>query len=352
MSVIKLARTCSRVPVHLVVVLLLIAVAGPGCKRQGAPPRPPASPVPAAKGSQAMLEAGDQLFRSRSYGEARRAYQEAAEAAEEEGHPSTRIEALAQVARTYSITGEGEKGEPWLNQAAALARESEPLGWSRYRLVLGVFQREAGRRELATQTFIELYEYCLAHELHERAVNAAHMVAIAADLETQVGWGKKGIAAAEAGGHDEWLGPLWNNLGWTYDDLGRYEESLQALITAREYHYRGESDHAKLVADWSVGHAHRMVGEPEIAREWLRDVHLRATRRYEGNRNAETAEWVGHAAKELAELNADEGKRDEAYQLMREALARLKEAGMPKWDPAGFDTLVAREKELRRAISE
>jgi len=296
-----------------------------------------------------MLETGDQLFRSRSYDDARRVYEEAAKAAEEEGRRSTRIEALAQVARSYSITGDGEKGESWLNQAAALAQESEPLGWSRYRLVLGVYQREAGQREAATQTFIELYEYCLAHDLHERAVNAAHMVAIAADLETQVVWGKKGIAAAEAGGHEEWLGPLWNNLGWTYDDLGRYEDSLQALITAREYHYRGGSDHAKLVADWSVGHAHRVVGEAGIAHEWLTDVHLRATQRYERDRSPDTAEWVGHAARELAELAVAGGKTEEAYDLMREALSRLKEAGMRKWDPAGFETLETRVQELRKA---
>ena len=240
-----------------------------------------AGPPPSKSGQ--LLEQGDALFRERNYGEAGETYELAAAAAETEGHTSNHVEALAQVARAYSIRNLGEEGKPWLERAAALASSDEPRGWSRYLLVKGVYQREEDNRESATATFENLYNYCLIHDLHRRAVNAAHMLAIAAEPEAQINWGLKGIRAAEAGGFDEWLGPLWNNLGWTYEDLGRNDESLDALIKAREYHWKGGSDHAKLVADWSVGHACRMVGELKQAATRMEATYQWAEQRYEEN---------------------------------------------------------------------
>ncbi len=328
--------------------LLFLLLGCAGCGRQALrETAPAANPASAQEGASALLEQGDRTFQSREYDEARRLYELAAAEAEAAGRRSIQVEALAQVARCFSIQGQGERGESVLNRAAALARESEPLGWSRYRLVLGVYLRESGDRPRATETFMDLYEYCLGRGLHERAVNAAHMVATAADLETQLVWGRKGIAAAEAGGFQDWLGPLWNNLGWTYDDLGRYEEALHALIRARAYHYSGGDDHAKLVADWSVGHAHRMVGELPIAREWMTDVYVRAERRYAQEPTPSRAEWVGHAARELGEIEFAEGDVQRAADLVRTALTHLKEARMMEWDPEGFEALLERSRQLR-----
>ncbi len=329
--------------------LLLVIGLTVGCGRQAVHEPPSASPKEEQlRDSAALLAAGDRAFQSNEYGEARALYEKAVTLAERERATATLVEALAQVARCYSVVGAHENGQPWLNRAASLAKESDPPGWARYRLVLGVYQRDAGDRDLATETFIDLYDYCRKHELHERAVNAAHMVAIAADLETQIIWARKGIEAAEAGGFTHWLGPLWNNLGWTYADLARYEDSLAALIKAREYHYLGGNDRAKLLADWSVGHAHRMVGELRIAREWITDVLERSQMRYDLDPNPDTAQWVGHAAQEFGEIALAEQNYGQARDMLRLAVSRLKEAGMHEWSPQEFQALVDKLEKLRR----
>ena len=301
-----------------------------------------------AMGGADLLSLGDATFRSREYDEARAIYLRAANAAEMEGDATTRVEALAQVARCYSIRHLGDQGRPHLEQAGALASPTDPLGWSRYQNVKGVYQREDGDREGATVTFTALYDYCLEKALHERAINAAHMVAIAADAETQVAWGLKGIAAAEAGGFEGWLAVLWNNLGWTYDELARYPEALAALETAREYHWKTGDDVAKLIADWSVGHAHRMVGDLQTAGAWMEKTLKWAEARYAAEPGAETAEWVGFSLKEMGEIALLERGANSGRYLLSQALEKLREAQMDQWDAAGFSELSARIEALSK----
>lgn len=289
-----------------------------------------------------LLKHADRTFRAREYDAARDFYLRAARVAEEQDDVTTRVEALAQVARCYSILGQEGEGRPYLERAGTLASGSDPLAWSRYQNVKGIYEREAGDSTAATATFIALYEYCVQQALHERAINAAHMVAIAADPETQITWALKGIAAAEAGGQENWLAVLWNNLGWTYDGLGRYPEALEALQTAREYHWKTGDDVAKLIADWSVGHAHRKVGDLQAARAWMEKTLAWAEERYTKDPGPGTAEWVGFSLKELGEIALVERGADSGRYLLKQALEKLREAQMEQWDAEGFGELQAR----------
>jgi tetratricopeptide (TPR) repeat protein len=324
----------------------LVVLVAVGCgggqerERQGSAEQSPAS--------RQLLEQGDSTFRARDYEAAGELYRRAAAEAEAEGHRSNQVEALAQVARSYSIRGLGEEGRPWLVRAASLADEGQPLGWARYQLVRGVYQREDGQREEATATFARLYEYCMGHELHRQAVNAAHMAAIAAETEQQIEWAHRGIRAAEEGGFDDWLAILWNNLGWTYDDLGRYDEALDALSKAHDYHWQTGDEQAKLVADWSVAHALRMVDRLDEARERAAATLAWAERWYAADPGPARAEWVGFAHKEMGELDLAQGRPEDARRELEAALAKLREAGMEKWDAQGFRELADRVAGLPR----
>ena len=129
--------------------------------------------------------------------EAKRAYARAISA---EAPPAVYVQACAQVARMESLTDSIEAGEPWLRLAARRASKEEPLGWSRLQLVLGIFERETGSPEEARERFMRLYDYCLEHDLHERAIDAAHhVVLVSEDLDEQARWSQRGIEAAEAG---------------------------------------------------------------------------------------------------------------------------------------------------------
>jgi len=299
-----------------------------------------------------LLEQADGIFQQGDNEQAREIYKITAEAAQKEMLVGIRVEALAQVARCYLKMDQKDEGRHWLMMARDIVTDRMPQAWSRYLGVRGRFEWSDEQLETATITFREMYEYCLQHDLHERAVDAAHMMAITAPPEEQILWGRKGIEAAEQGGIEGWLGPLWNNLGWTYDDLGRYQESLDALLKAREYHWKLGGEMNKLIADWSVGHAYRMTGQQQEAAGWIRPVLAWSERLYAVDQSPEAAEWIGHSCRELGELALQQEELPQALEYLRRAQAHLQEAGMPRWDAEGFGELSEQIEEIAGQVSE
>lgn len=289
--------------------------------------------------AQQLLADADALFHARKYAEATAKYEETAIVAEAAGETSTLTEALSQVARGHLTRDLKEEGRVWIERAAALATPSDPPGYARYLGVRGRFEWKDDDKEAATETFISMYDYCIEHELYDRAIDATHMVAITGGDDAKVEWSLKGIEAAKNDGHERWLGPLWNNLGWTYDEQGEYDKALEALLNAREAHWHRGDEFAKLVADWSVGHAYRKVGEYEQAMAWMNSTLAWAQRRYAMDPSASNAEWVGFAHRELGDLATDEGRPADAVRHYREAVPFLEQANMPSWDPEGFQAI-------------
>lgn len=308
-----------------------------------APPRPEAPGSPAA----AEFAAGTAAMRARRYDEGRVHFERAAAAAEREGRTELQVEALAQVARMHSILHDEAAGRPFLERAAELASPEEPAGWARYLLVRGVYERESGRGRQATETFRELYDFCMAHELPERAIDAAHMIALVAPPEEQVTWARRGIAAAEAAGEERWLAVLWNNLGATYDELGRYPEMLEAYEQARFYHRRASDEMAGVMADWAVGRAHRKLGHAAEARRWLEPVLAWFEQRDQAGEDGANGEWIGYTLWELGEVDLLEGDRGAARERLERARQRLVEAGIESWWPEGLAELDAARARAR-----
>lgn len=292
------------------------------------------------------LQEADGVFRSREYEDAGKLYEAIAEDADAAGDASAYVEACAMRARSFLIRERGEEGMPWLKRARERADADDPLGWSRYLAVRGRFEWHDEDNETATATFREMFDFCERQELWERAVDAAHMVALTGNPEEKFEWAAKGIRMAEKGDMSGWLGPLWNNLGWDYVDNGRYEEARDALVKAREYHYAGENELPKLIADYSVAHVTRLLGELDQAGDQMKTVFDWAGRLH-GEGNADALEWIGFSRWELGEIAAERGDNAAAIGLMEEALGELKTAGMPRWDGAGWAEKQGRLSELR-----
>ena len=293
------------------------------------------------------LAEADGVFGSRDYEGAGRMFEEVASDADQKGDNSVFVEAASMRARSYLVTDQPAEGRQWLSRAAGKAAESDPQGWSRYLGVRGRFEWHDGDRKTATQTFMEMFDYCQAHELWERAVDAAHMIAITGDETEKFDWSLKGIEMAERGGMEGWLGPLWNNLGWNYYDEGRYEEAYDALVKAREYHYKGEAELPKLIADYSVAHLEMKLGRAEKARTDMLKVLEWATRLdTEGTDGA--VEWMGFSRWDLGEMAVEKGEREKGLSMLRTALTEIERSGMPDWDPGQWKKKQERIAELER----
>lgn len=305
--------------------------------------------------SSTLLQKADSLFNERQQTEALEAYLEAARKAEAEEDSSNLAESYSQIARCYLSLDKKEDGRPWLAKAGETASESNPGGWSRYLGVRGRFEWKDAAEEaqavspeapVAAATFKQMYQFCMENDLFNRAIDAANMITLTGTMDERVEWGLRGIEAAEKGNVEGWLAPLWNNLGWTYNDLGRYKESLDALMKAREYHYKKGDDKSKLIADWSVGHAYRMNGQLDSAATWMQNVHEWSTRRYSAESVPGNAEWVGFSFKELGELALANGDRKAALDDFTEAKKYFTEAGMQNWDARGFEELSQKIEKL------
>jgi tetratricopeptide (TPR) repeat protein len=293
--------------------------------------------------AQLLLREADDLFKSRNYVGARDIYQKALVKAEVDLNNSDMTEAQSMIARTYLVEDEIDTGYQWLHKAEKLADDHEPLGWSRYQLVRGRFLWRKKQLDEATDLFKELYDYCANHKLHDRAVDAAHMVAITGSHEEQVEWAKKGIKEAEVGDVTGWLGPLWNNLGVTYEEMEQFDSSLEAYMKAREYHHKYGTDRNKVIADWAVGHILVKLGKFEEAGEWLRPVLAQCEK-------AQDHEFVGLTCRDLSEIGAASGNYKEAYAFMLRAHKLLKEAEMDQWDPDSFRQMEERLAELEAKL--
>jgi len=272
------------------------------------------------------LTDADNTFGQRKYAQALDQYRMAVAQAEKERNLQVQVEALAQMARCLSLTGKLAEGRGSLEKAARLASNDEPLGWSRYLGVRGIFERESGDRAKARKTFEEMYDYCVGKELHRRAVDAVHHIAIVVPANEQPEWALKGIREAEKLSDDAWLAVLWNNLGATYEDLKQYDKCLDAYRKARHYHHKSSDEHRKFVADWAVAHALRLAGKAEEAKELLEPLLAEAKRRHEKKPDAETLEWVGWCKKDLGECLVALGSKAEGTALIKEARAALVES--------------------------
>jgi tetratricopeptide (TPR) repeat protein len=321
-----------------------VAVAAVEVQRKGAEmsetPETPETPETEDIDADSLLAEADRMFGQHELDSAMSAYEAAARAARRDFNRPVEVEALAQVARIHLKNGNKDEGRKFLDQAAAKASDSDPMGWSRYLGVRGRFEWQDKDLVAARATFNTMYVYCNTNGLWGRAVDAANMISIVSEtVEEQIEWSRRGIEAAESGGVESWLGPLWNNLGTTYFDTKQFDSALPAFIKAREYHWQFSGEIAKLYADYHVGMAYRHLGHLEKAAQWLRPVLAWAERL--GDHSA-----IGQACEDLGEIEIAEGRRDEGVALLKRARAEYQSAGFDKSWPEVWDGINKRLKDF------
>lgn len=199
--------------------------------------------------------------------------------------PSYHAQLLTQIARAQGLQGQFDAAHQTLDQAAELLEVKLKTARIRYLLERGRVFNSSGNREQARPLFLQAWELAQAALEDFYAVDAAHMLAIIELPDQQMEWNFKALTLAEASAQDrakKWLGSLYNNMGWTHHDAGRYDEALNTFQKALEWRQaQGQASDIR-IAQWSVARTLRSLGRIQEAldmqRQLLADHELAGTR--------------------------------------------------------------------------
>jgi len=234
-----------------------------------------------------------------------------------------RLELLTQIARTYSLRSRFDDAHRLLDEIEPQVKEAGPAPRVRLRLERGRTLRSSGEPALARPLFLDAWKLAQASGLDGLAVDAAHMVALVEPkTEDQLDWNQRALALAERSFEpyaQSWKGSLYNNIGWTLHEAGRYEEALRKFEAAlREQESRKRLTEIR-IARWAVARCLRSLRRYDEALTIQRSLEAEL---------AAAQERDGYVYEELAELLEAMGKPEEAKPYFRRAADEL---GKDSW---------------------
>lgn len=184
------------------------------------------------------------------------------------------LQLLTQLARTYSLRRLFTEAHDLLNEVKEKLGINSGVEHIRYHLERGRTFNSSGKKDEAKAEF-EIAKQ-LAVELKEDfyAIDAIHMLAIVAPPLESIELNKEGVLKAEQSTQErakDWLGSLYNNLGWGYFDLGQYELALSIFLRALKWRQdmaarQGkETTPAVFIAKWTVARTLRALNRIDDA---------------------------------------------------------------------------------------
>jgi tetratricopeptide (TPR) repeat protein len=229
--------------------------------------------------------------------------------AEQGDDRSYHAQLLTQIARAQGLQGNFADAHAMLDTAQALLALAPSVARVRYLLERGRVFNSSQQVEQAQPLFQQAWELAQAAQQDFYAIDAAHMLAIVATGEQQLEWNLRALALAEQSQQPRartWHGSLYNNIGWTYHEAGRYEQALDMFQKAlRERKAAGNAEQIR-IARWCIARVQRSLGQFEAAlatqRELLAELEL-------------ASEKDGYVFQELAEnlLALNQPAAAEAY---------------------------------------
>jgi tetratricopeptide (TPR) repeat protein len=180
----------------------------------------------------------------------------------------TFVEILTQIARAQGLQRNFDAAHQTLDGALRLLHADWQRPHIRYLLERGRVFNSANEKEQAHSLFQQAWELALLGGEDFYAVDAAHMLAIVAQPTEQLAWNLKALELAERSGDlrtHRWLGSLFNNIGWTYHDVGQDELALAIFRKAVAWREAANQSREARIARWCVARILRALGRVEEA---------------------------------------------------------------------------------------
>lgn len=222
------------------------------------------------------------------------------------GDRAYHAELLTQIARTEGLGRKFADAHRTLDAVQALLPDGHPRARVRYLLERGRVFNSAGDQATARPLFAAAWEQAAAAGETFHAIDAAHMLAIAAPPEERLTWNLRALALAESATDARsqgWVGSLYNNIGWTHHDTGRYAEALAAFQQAQTWQEARGGPREIRIARWAVARVLRSLDRVPEALAIQEDLARAA---------AASGDPAGYVQEELGECLLALGKPDAA----------------------------------------
>jgi len=265
-------------------------------------------------------------------------FQEAIAAGEAAGDTAYVLIVTTQLARTQGLQRKFDEAHAILDRVQAQLDGAPAEVRIRYLLERGRAFNSSGSPETSAPLFEQAWQVGVDCGQEMLAIDAAHMLAIVLPPEQQVVWSEKAMALAESSSDERckgWLGPLYNNTGWTYHDMGQLEKALALWEKSLAFRQAQGAQEETFIARWTVARCWRSMGRHQDA--------LAEQKSVLDDRAAAGMPSKGYCEEEIAENLLALGRADEAREWFGKAWDLLKD---DKWMQADEADRLARMKEL------
>jgi len=224
-----------------------------------------------------------------------------------------------QIARTQGLRREFTAAHATLDVVEAKLDGAPSHVRVRYLLERGRAFNSAGASERAVPLFAQALSLAECNDDAFYAVDAAHMLGIAAPPGARLDWNLKAVAMSERATDPRarrWLAPLYNNIGQDYLERGDHAQALDHFRSALPaYEARGD-DGGVRIARWTIARAQRSLGQLDDAERTQRELVAEYER---------LGEPDGYVYEELAEIALARGDAAGAKPWAAKAHAALKD---------------------------
>jgi len=186
-----------------------------------------------------------------------------------------RLELLTQLARTKGLQKKFDDAHKTLDIVENSMNDKQQVVKIRYLLERGRIFNSSGKKDKAKPLFLQAYKFGIKNKLDSYTLDAAHMMGIVEPPEKQLDWNLKAIKIAEETEDKKlkgWLGPLYNNTGWSYHDLGQYKEALELFKKGYEFRIKIKDEQGARIQKWTIGRALRSLNRIEEAYRIQKDL--------------------------------------------------------------------------------
>ena len=241
-----------------------------------------------------------------------------------------------QIARTQSLRRQFTEAHATLDAVEPKLSSAPSHVRIRYLLERGRTFNSSGSPQRAVPLFTEALSLAECNDDAFYAVDAAHMLGIAAPPGERFDWNLKGLTMTKRATDvrtKRWLAPLYNNIGQTHLEQGEYAMALDYFRKALPaWELRGDPGSVRN-GRWMVARAQRSLGQLEEAEQ----IQHSLLAEYDNQR-----EENGYVYEELAEIALARGDAAGAKTWAGKAYSVLKEdLGLKANDAARLSRLAA-----------